>query len=195
MNFRLFRGLICLLLLAFLSLTAVPLPAADESSPAALSNVLPEDASLDGNWHGTWIYVSREHRFALWVQMQGDHVEVRLRYQSMGSGESFQTDWNGQATYVVNRGNGTFSFDITKSDENLLFGDWFWRLEYPNSSRTETSPIRMYRIADGRMLRIEFPEFERTLVKRDKRTHSKVNHSWSFRKISRRILLWDELPF
>ena len=127
--------------------------------------------------------------------MDGDHPEVKLRFQSMGSGESFETDWNGQSTYVLNRGNGTFSCDVTTGNENQLSGNWFWRLEYPNSSRTETSPIRMFRLEDGRMLRIEFPEFERTLVKRGKRTYSKVNHSWSFRKISRRILLWDELPF
>lgn len=166
----------------------------DSGSPS-LAFELPDEAVSDGTWDGTWMYVNRHHRFALWLRTDGARPEAKLRYQSMGSAESFITDWSGYVEYAEKKGEGVFSFRIDRADDDLIVGDWYWHLEFPTTYRTESSPVRVFRLGDGRMLRIEFPQFVRVVFQRGQRAENRVSTAWTFRKVSRRHLLWDELPF
>ncbi|MDH3627701.1 MAG: hypothetical protein OEV00_13975 [Acidobacteriota bacterium] len=184
-----FRALPWLLALAILAPISIGVLAGNDAAE------LPQDATLEGDWFGTWIYASRDHRFAAWIQMDGKRPEIKFRFQAMGSGESFITDWRGQATYHEREGEGVFSFKMDQGDADQFSGQWDWELVFPTSSRTESSPVRGYRANDGRDLRIEFQDHNRTLVRGGRRMSSDATFVWSFRKVSRRHILWDELPF
>ncbi len=52
-----------------------------------------------GTWEGTWIYVSRDVRMALWMREKDGKPETKFRFESMlASTETFETDWTGATT-------------------------------------------------------------------------------------------------
>jgi hypothetical protein len=152
----------------------------------------PSDA---GSWYGTWWYESRDYRMALWFREAGERPELSLQFFRFGLGEGFRTDWNGEVEYLVKANPGTFHLDITEGDEIYLRGTWNWLVEFPASGRSETGEVTIYRIGDGRRLAVVFDNLVRVMWRGTERTEFPLNQVWTFRKASRRLVRWEELPF
>jgi hypothetical protein len=150
-----------------------------------------------GYWHGTWYHLSRDFRMALWLRTVDGQVEAQLHYGSTTPNpESFTTDWEGTAEYVLERFPAIFEFKILEGDENTIIGTWDWILELPAaSSREEHGRFTIYRIEDGRQLAVLYDDYEQI-----RRTGNSVRRYPGarirvFNKASNRLVLWDELPF
>lgn len=152
------------------------------------------DATDAGSWEGTWYYVSRDSHIALWIRDQDGLPELRFKYMNTGRAESFITDWSGQASYRFDDKPGTFSFELTERDANMIRGKWFWQLGNGELRRTETAWVTMYRAGDGRALVMNFEDLERFAgVFIDNTVH--YPQVWTLRKVSNNQRRWEELPF
>jgi hypothetical protein len=152
------------------------------------------EPSNEGIWDGTWLYVSRDAQIAIWVKTEKGAPKVQLQYRSLSSAEGFKTDWDGRAEYSLPTSEGKFSLDLSKRDANLVEGRLNWRLEGEESYRTEEGDFRMYRSGDGRFFVIDFSNYRKTLLGRKGERVFETHPSWTFRKVSKRLVLWDELP-
>ena len=82
---RVFAGLGAVLLLASL----LPLRSAEEQivtqperDPMGPTAVIVPERTNQGNWDGTWVYVNRDARYALWMRTGEDgRPEIRLKFQ------------------------------------------------------------------------------------------------------------------
>jgi hypothetical protein len=148
-----------------------------------------------GNWHGTWYYVSRDFKLAMWIRHEGEVPEVMLRFLSLAAPEGFQTDWAGQAEYPVRTGSGTFRLTVTEGDANTIKGSWDWKLQMGKSARVETGTFTIFRTSDGRSLVMNFDELNRRIERGETKDEMRGAPAWTFRKASKRLALWDELPF
>jgi hypothetical protein len=156
---------------------------------------LPEPTSA-GTWDGTWIYVSRDERFALWFSKDQGKTIAKIRFEgTRGVSEAFETDWTGRATYSVQDLPGVFEFTLKNDDPDRLEADWHWVLDLRGSSRTENGDVTLYRSEDGRRMVMHFKNFERVIESAGGVRRSNAPHAWTFRKLSRRVALWEELPF
>ena len=151
-------------------------------------------ASNEGAWDGTWFYVSRDRRMALWIKTENGVPQVKLHYQSLGSTEGFETDWDGNASYEVNTLKGTFSLGLKKREATLNEGHWDWQLAAGKGNRIEIGDFRMYRTGDGRYLALKFDDLRRHVRGSLEREYGGPV-SLTFIKVSKRLALWDELPF
>lgn len=153
------------------------------------------EPSHEGIWDGTWMYVNRNARMVMWIKTEDGLPQVKFQYLSTSSSEGFVTDWTTRAEYEMPRANGKFSMNVKKRDAKVIEGRWEWRLDSENSSRTEEGDYRIYRTGDGRFFVIDFVEYRKTLVgKRGERVFT-THPAWTFQKVSKRLVLWDELPF
>jgi hypothetical protein len=153
------------------------------------------EPSNQGVWDGTWMYVNREARMVLWIKTEGGVPQVKFQYFSTSSAEGFSTDWTTKAEYTMPLAQGRFSMDLKKRDANVIEGHWDWHLDSEKSSRSEEGDYRMYRTGDGRFLVMDFTDYRKTLLgKRGERVFT-THPSWTFQKVSKRLVLWDELPF
>lgn len=153
-----------------------------------------------GSWEGTWFYINRSERWTLWIREDGDGPKLKLRYSNTDKAESFTTDWSGSVEYVHRSRTGAFSLATTEADENVIRADWSWRLGTPGSApdsgaRVETAKLLIYRGGAGRQLVMRFDDFEREYRLGEKQYRIDSEVSWTFRKSSRRLVRWDELPF
>jgi len=151
--------------------------------------------SNEGVWDGTWYYVNRDSRFVMWIKTEDGVPQIKFQYLSTASAEGFATDWNGNATYKMPHADGSFSLNIKKRDANVIEGRWDWRLEGSSSFRAEQGDYRMYRTGDGRYFVMDFSDYYRTLSGRKGERVFETHPSWTFRKASKRLVLFDELPF
>lgn len=148
-----------------------------------------------GIWDGTWVYLNRDVNVALWIRTENGLPQVKLRSLNRLTGEGFETDWEGQSSYIHDGWPGIFSLTLDERDANTMNGTWLWEITMGNSSRIETANVSFYRALDGRHLVLTFDDFKRTRRIDDKVMVIPVNHFWSFRKVSARLAVWDELPF
>jgi len=155
---------------------------------------LPE-ATDRGTWDGTWIYVSRDVRMALWLTRDKGKTIAKIQFQGTISGdEAFETDWTGTANYSVQDLPGIFEFTLKNDDPDRLEADWYWSLDLRGSSRTENADIQMYRAGNGRRMVMYFKDFERIVKSGGNTRRFALPQAWTFRKLSRRLALWEELP-
>jgi hypothetical protein len=147
-----------------------------------------------GTWGGTWWYVSRDHKVALWFRGEPAAPELKLRLLNLNSGEGFETDWKGAATYVHNSKPGTFTLEILQRDANTIEADWSWKLGIEELARTEVATILLYRTGDGRSMTMNFEGLER-IHGGPRPVRLAFAQVWNFTKASPRLVLWDELPF
>jgi hypothetical protein len=147
-----------------------------------------------GSWAGTWYYVSRDSKVALWIREADGRPELKLRYLNTGHAESFETDWGGSADYYFKGRPGRFSLELTERNDKTIRGSWQWVLGHDEMRRTETARIMMYRAGDGRALVMNFEDLERSLGG-EAATVLAFHQVWTFRKASNRERLWEELPF
>lgn len=148
-----------------------------------------------GVWDGTWIYVYRDGRMALWLRTREGKPELKIQFQSTATPEAFETDWNGRADYVLAGEPAVFEMAVTEGDENTLKGTWTWKVEFRTSGRSETGRFTLYRAGDGRHMVLRFDEYEKTIRKGERGSTFKGTPAWGFRKVSKRLALWEELPF
>lgn len=148
-----------------------------------------------GQWHGTWFYANRDVKMVLWLRQEQGRLQLKLRYSDTSSAESFETDWDGHATYRHDGFPGEFAIGLTASDENTIKGSWHWQLDRTRWVRKDTGAFTLYRTGDGRSLAWLFDEFERKITSGGQERELPPEYSWTFRKASTRMALWDEIPF
>ncbi len=184
-----------LLVVLWIAILIVAGPALAQSPVGHRSAVHIPDASTEGTWDGTWFHISRDHRVALWARTQDGKLELRLQYFRIGRAEQFETDWATTASYDVDGAPGTFSLTVTEASDDQLEAKWDWRLQFADSGRFETADITIYRTGDGRQLVFLFEDFKRELHRGQDVQTASTRKTWTFRKASKRLILWDELPF
>ncbi len=154
------------------------------------------DRTDAGVWDGTWYYVSRDQKMALWIRTTDGLPELQLQYFGDVMVENFVTDWDGHAEYIVKRRhNGVFDMTITERDENTIRGAIDWTLQVGETTRTEKGAFTMYRAGHGRSIVMYFDEYERVETTATERRSWRPSQSWTFRKASKRLVEWEELPF
>jgi len=153
------------------------------------------DPTAAGSFDGTWMYVNRDARYVLWARTKNGVPQVKLQYLSLASPEAFETDWDGRSEYYLAGSTVTFELKLGKRSADRIEGTWSWVLKIGASGRRETADIVIYRTAYGRSLLLDFQNFERTITREGHDTTAKLPLAWSFVKISKRELLWDEVPF
>ena len=179
---------------AVLCAAGVAIPAQDDPPDA----VAPADEPFpgiteEGDWHGTWTYVNRNEQVLLWIDGHGEKPRVKVQYFSLVTPESFQTDWDGVATYELAGEPATFHMEVTSGDANRIDGTWLWDVQFRGAGRSERGVFTLYRVADGRQATIRFSEYEKILRRGEKVSHFSGATSWNFKKVSKRHAPWQEV--
>lgn len=194
---RSFRILIAAAAVATL---AAALPAAEEKTnlPGPGTDrigIMKPIETTAGTFEGTWMYVNRDARFAMWIRNKDGARQVRLQFQSLANPEAFETDWDGKATYYMGGKPITFELKLTQADASMLAGSWSWIAKFDTAGRVETADVVVHRTTYGRTLLMDFKNYQK-IITRDGVDHAvKVPTTWNWTKISNRELLWEELPF
>lgn len=175
---------------------ATPLPAQEPMTSWGRMGKFMGEPSGAGNWMGTWYYQNRDLRFALWMRPGKDgRPEAKLHFQSLASPETFETDWSGKASYFLEGQPVEFEMRIESGDAVEARGSWHWTVEFPDSGRTETGRFHLYRILNGRQAVLDFDEYEKTVRRQTRAQKSALAPGYAFTKVSKRHVLWDEIPW
>jgi len=185
---------------AAIAVYALASPAADEKTnlPAFGNERLllrKPEPTTSGSFDGTWMYVNRDSRFALWVRTKNGVSQVKVQYQSLANPEAFETDWDGKAVYYLAGTPVTFDLKLGRCNADQILGDWSWVLDTPETVRKETADLVVNRTGNGRTLLMDFQNYQKLLRRNGQDKTVKVPVAWTWTKISKRELLWDELPF
>jgi hypothetical protein len=154
-----------------------------------------DDPTTNGSFEGTWWYVNRDSRFAIWIRMKDGAPQVKVQYQSLSNPEAFESDWDGKALYYLGEHPVTFELKLTERTADRIQGKWSWVLDAGPAHRRESADVVVYRTGYGRELQIDFQNFERVIYTGVKNKIMRTPMVWGFDKVSKRELLWDELPF
>jgi hypothetical protein len=152
----------------------------------------PTDA---GEWDGTWWYVNRDARMAIWLRTVDGLPELKFQFMSLSAPEGFATDWNAHSEYETRNAAGLFDLQIDERDANTIKGTWNWTLDTDDSARRQRGEVTIFRTGSGRQLVVYFNRFEFSIGRKDQEKWQPARQSWTFRKASKRLVLWDELPF
>jgi hypothetical protein len=153
------------------------------------------DPVFAGSFDGTWMYVNRDSRFALWARTKNGVTKVKVQFQSLANPEAFETDWDGKALYYLAGTPVTFEFKLGECNANQILGSWSWVLESDRRSRRETADVVINRTGFGRTLLMDFQNYKKVTTRDGQDSTMAVPVAWTWTKISKRELLWDELPF
>ena len=166
------------------------------SGPPRAEMTLPRNASPTdvGGWYGTWYHKSRDFNMAIWIREDGGVPDIKVRYFSLARPESFETDWSGQSVYRVSGGGGSFSLVLGERDQNRMKGRLDWELDLRTVGRGQHGEFVIYRTGDGRSLNVEFEQNEKVRWRGDNVQRVTIPEILSFRKASKRHVLWEELP-
>jgi hypothetical protein len=191
-----FRALVCATVIVGFAAGLVP---AQIESPQYGRSKLPTPERTDaGDWDGTWFYVSRTRKMALWIRSEGGKPRIKLRLEDRAApAEGFTTDWDSQADYRTGGLHGTFSIEFDERDANTISGTWTWEVDSRKAHTRETADFTLYRLGWGRQLAWQFTDLEREFLggSRANAKQTLPRLIWTFRKASRREALWGELPF
>jgi hypothetical protein len=157
---------------------------------------VPERTDL-GEWDGTWWYKSRDRRMAIWLRTVDGMPEFKIKFVSLRQPEGFETDWNGVSDYITKGdGVGRFELHATQRDANSIKGRWDWALEKGTAARKQRGDVTLYRAGNGRSLVVHFDSCEIYIGPRDQPENWRpIQESLTFRKASKRLVRWEELPF
>jgi len=154
-----------------------------------------DDPTSAGSFDGTWMYVNRDMRFALWIRSKEGVPQVRVQYQSLADPEAFESDWDGKALYYMAGNPVTFELKLGECTADRIVGKWSWVLTVGNTMRRETADVVIYRTVYGRTLMMDFENYEKTLTSNGQNKIMRAPIVWNWTKISNREILWQELPF
>jgi hypothetical protein len=182
--------------LAVLILTPAAYAQEQKTDRFQTRNLVVPDRTDAGVWDGTWYYLSRDQKMALWIRTTDGLPELQLQYFGYSMVENFYTDWQGHAEYdIKGKHFGVFDMSITERDENTIKGSVNWTLQVADTNRTETGTFTMYRAGHGRSIVMQFDDYERVETTEKERRSWRPQQSWIFRKASKRLVEWEELPF
>lgn len=194
------RPVVPLLLAALASLAA--LAAGNEKTvPQSLTpipgkiGVMAADPVTAGTFDGTWMYVNRDARYAMWIREEKGKPQIRVQYQSLATPEAFETDWSGKSSYFMSGSPVTFELKLKSADPDRIAGSWRWNLDAGSSGREESADVVLRRTGHGRTLLLEFNNFERTYTRNGVPRTVRLPVAWNWQKVSKRELLWDEMPW
>ncbi len=173
---------------ALAALLAVPLHA----------QLIPADATSEGDWPGSWLYTSRDQRFALFLRHEdGRRPEIRVQFENPSRRESFASDWNGVAEYFIGGLPARFELKVVEGDRDRIVGSWSWDLPVSGRRERESGEVTLYRTGDGRRMRLHGAEIRRIRYESDDRETDLGSFplTMTFVKRSKRIVRWEELPF
>ncbi len=157
--------------------------------------VKPPDPTTSGSFDGTWMYVNRDTRYAMWIRTKDGAQQVKIQFQSLASPEAFETDWDGKAVYYLAGTPVTYELKLGKSSGDQLTGTWTWNLSIDGTRRQETADLVVHRTGNGRSLLMDFQNYQKIVTQRGQDKTFRYPVAWTWTKVSRRELLWDELPF
>jgi hypothetical protein len=149
----------------------------------------------DGVWDGTWWYVNRDSKVAMWIRTVDGTPEVKFQYANRMASEMFTTDWNAQADYSTYNGTGSFAMTFTERTADSIKAGWDWVLVVGKTNRKQRGKIRVFRTGTGRQMVMHFTEFEFAIGPIDTAPWQAAEQAWTFRKASKRLVRWEELPF
>ncbi|MEW5805881.1 MAG: hypothetical protein AB1756_00755 [Acidobacteriota bacterium] len=148
-----------------------------------------------GSFVGTWYYVDRDQQFAIFLMKEGRKVKAKLRWE-MKTGESFETDWDGECRYMYRGNEGIVHFDIANpGNKKRLDGKWLWQYKYGANERKEMATFNIYRAEEGLKLVWLMPDWQKVFREGDKEKKMKFQQMHILRKASERIINWEEIPF
>jgi hypothetical protein len=158
---------------------------------------LPEGLTERGNWNGSWYLFNRDERIALFVRSENGAPQIRLRYQHRSRPDAFETDWEGSGAYFVSGQPATFELKIAEHSDTLIRGTLSWNFPLLAGSReTRSGEFKLYRTENGRKMLMDFDVMHFDLVRPESGTQSRSSFwRWVFLKASKRVALWEELPF
>ncbi len=181
-----------------LPLAFVPLALAQGTVPDVPPSVRVPDETGAGIWDGTWVFSCRDFRIGLWIRTKDGIPEMKMRYQSNQTPETFETDWNGKASYFLSGQPATFEITYKNRDAKHIEGSWHWAVESVSRGRIEDAVFTVFRSGYGRSMVFKFDKLEQQ-VRADKtvrRFPAVPPPTWTFAKVSKRVdVLWEELPF
>ena len=152
-------------------------------------------ATTDGDWKGTWYYVSRMRRMALWLREDNGVPQLMLQIQGKGTGEALLTGWDGSVAYDLGGVPGAFRLTFTRRDADAIEGTWSWEWGNSVDGWRETADFSAYRSGDGRQLVWVMKNLEEQHWGTSEYALTQPEVAWIFQKASRREALWGELPF
>ena len=192
---RLLAAMLCVVLAGLLLPSIVQ---AQKRPPSRQLAVASPDRTDAGEWSGTWFYHTRSEKWALWMRETDGVPEMKLQYLNKDRAENFKTDWHTIARYSHRESKGLCQLTFNRRDENVIQGDWYWEVgteDDDSTARIETATFRIYRAGLGRQLVLRFEDFERRYISGDEDLRIAAMQAWTFHKASRRLVLWNELPF
>ena len=148
-----------------------------------------------GSFDGTWMYINRDMRFVMWARTKDGVPQVRLQFQSLANPEAFETDWDGKAVYYLAGTPVHFDLKLGTANADEILGAWSWTLRLEGTGRAETADVVIHRTGYGRTLLMDFQNYQKVITKNGKDQIVKMPVAWTWTKVSKRELLWDELPF
>jgi len=149
----------------------------------------------EGTFLGTWFYVDRDQRFALFFKEEAGKIKAKIMWY-VNSEESFETDWDGKCAYMFRGYEGNVSLQISNpGNKELLEGKWLWQYRFVSSERIESGTFKMYRFEKGFKLAWIMPDWARVVKAGDKEKGLKLDQMHILRKASNRIISWEEIPF
>ena len=83
----------------------------------------------------------------------------------------------------------------TEADANTIKADWNWTFVVGRSTRLERGALTMFRTGTGRQLVALFDSYEFYIGPVGETRWQKADLAWTFRKASKRLVEWSELPF
>lgn len=200
-SFRL-KAMVILLTLLFFFASSMPFAQKDiRKKPRGSAYVRPEGVRTipakteEGIFTGTWYYIDRDMQFAFFIKEEEGQNKIKIRWK-MRSGEEFETGWDGRCQYMFRGYEGKANLKISNPhDKNELKGDWEWIYTTDTMTRTERAAFTIYRAEDGRKLVWMLPDFERIIQGEKKSKIYAYEDMHIFRKVSDRIVDWDDIPF
>ncbi len=179
-------------------LGAVPAALAQGTVPDVPPSVVIPEESGAGVWDGTYVFSCRDFRIGMWLRTKNGVPEMKMRYQSLQSPETFETDWNGKASYYVSGQPATFEITYKNRDAKHIEGSWHWEVESVDRGRVDDAVFTLFRSGYGRSAVFKFDKMEQQVRAQQKvrRFPAVPPPSWTFAKVSKRVdVLWEELPF
>ena len=149
-----------------------------------------------GDWEGTWFFLSKVHRMVLWMRNQNGVPQIKFRFQGQGvNAQNFETDWNAVGEINVKGRTGVFAMEFDQRDENTISGRWAWDVVQNDAVLTDKAEFIMFRGGEGRQMIWKIQNEPRKTEARSAIKPGSGLLVWTFRKASRRVVLWSEIPF
>lgn len=186
------------LALALLLLCALTLPPAWANPP--------EPAKVSaGDFEGTWFRVQRGERQALQIRRaESGAYEINF-YWWTNQGFEIDTDFAQKHEFAYRAFPGSLELVVDRdatSDDELVARFERKQAGARGSLLTESGEVRIYRTGDGRKLvwlqdpmHVQITVAEPITPKETEGVARDESRKWIFRRVARRMVSWDEIPW